>query len=83
MQEDDDGFIVYESRAIARYLVLKYAPNSGLIPKRVKESALFEQAVSIEISNFTPYVQGIAAEKFFKPWALLIHIRWARPSFQV
>ncbi|KAG1879826.1 glutathione S-transferase [Suillus subluteus] len=65
---DDDGFILYESRAIARYLIKKY-PNQGtpLIPSDPKAEALFEQAASIETFNFTAFVSGIVFEKVFKP----------------
>ncbi|PAV14999.1 glutathione S-transferase [Pyrrhoderma noxium] len=64
--EDEDGFTLFESRAIARYIILKYAPEGGLIPKGLKENALFEQSVSIESSNFTPHAIDISIE-FFKP----------------
>ncbi|KAG2142276.1 glutathione S-transferase [Suillus bovinus] len=65
---DDDGFILYESRAIARYLIRKY-PNQGtpLIPSDPKANALFEQAASIEAFNFNTFVQPIVNEKLFKP----------------
>lgn len=64
-QEEEDGFKVYESRAIARYLVAKYGKGK-LIPTDLKELALFEQAASIEQNNFDPYASGIGAEKVFK-----------------
>ncbi|KAG2074855.1 glutathione S-transferase [Suillus decipiens] len=65
---DDDEFILYESRAIGRYLSKKY-PNQGtaLIPTDPKAEALFEQAASIEAFNFTAFVGLIVAEKVFKP----------------
>ncbi|KAF8182505.1 glutathione S-transferase [Mycena galopus ATCC 62051] len=50
---DDEGFIMYESRAICRYIAAKY-PASGLIPSDPKARALFEQAASVELSNFDP-----------------------------
>ncbi|THH12679.1 hypothetical protein EW146_g7471 [Bondarzewia mesenterica] len=40
---------------------------SGLIPTDPKAIALFEQAASIEVTNFDPSASGIAAEKIFKP----------------
>jgi len=64
---DDDGFILYESRAIARYLSKKY-PNQGtsLIPTDPQAEALFEQAASIELTNFSSFVAPICVEKVFK-----------------
>ncbi|KAF7349023.1 hypothetical protein MVEN_01423600 [Mycena venus] len=50
---EDNGFILYESRAICRYIAAKY-PASGLIPSEPKANALFEQAASVELSNFDP-----------------------------
>ncbi|KAJ7163025.1 glutathione S-transferase [Mycena filopes] len=50
---DDDGFILYESRAICRYIAARY-PTSKLIPTDAKPNALFEQAASIELTNFEP-----------------------------
>ncbi|KAJ7462526.1 hypothetical protein FB451DRAFT_1404318 [Mycena latifolia] len=43
--QDDDGFILYESRAICRYLAEKYAgQGTPLRPTALKKKALFEQA---------------------------------------
>ncbi|TFK45770.1 glutathione S-transferase [Heliocybe sulcata] len=61
---DDDGFVLFESRAIARYLATK--AGSALIPKDLKAQAKFEQAASIELSNFDAFASAIAAEKVFK-----------------
>ncbi|KAJ7500303.1 glutathione S-transferase [Mycena galericulata] len=65
---DDDGFILYESRAICRYIVDKY-PDHGpsLVPTDVKGKALFEQAASIEYSNFDPFCSKAVIEMVFKP----------------
>ncbi|KAF8441293.1 glutathione S-transferase [Boletus edulis BED1] len=65
---DDDGFILYESRAIARYLIKKY-PNqgtTGLVPVDPKKEALFEQAASVEVSHFNSHAGPLMFEKLFK-----------------
>ncbi|KAF9231923.1 thioredoxin-like protein [Melanogaster broomeanus] len=51
---DDDGFILYESRAICRYLVKKYPTQRtlGLIPTDPQAVALFEQAASVEAMRY-------------------------------
>ncbi|KAJ7206260.1 thioredoxin-like protein [Mycena pura] len=60
---DDDGFVLYESRAICRYLAEKY-PDQGtpLIPTDLSAKALFEQAASVEYSNFHPHAFAIYVE---------------------
>ncbi|KAF5349185.1 hypothetical protein D9756_009375 [Leucocoprinus leucothites] len=64
---DDDGFIVYESWAIARYICEKYRDQGpDLLPTDLKKRALFEQAASIEVSNFGPNVRVIVWEGFVK-----------------
>ncbi|PKC67496.1 glutathione S-transferase [Rhizophagus irregularis] len=52
----DDGFQVYESRAIARYLINKYQGTKSstvLIPSDVHKAALVEQFISVETSYYT------------------------------
>jgi len=64
---DEDGFQIYESRAICRYLELKYkGKGTELIPSDVKGQGLFEQAASIEASYYDPYVSKIVFERAFK-----------------
>ncbi|KAL1965221.1 hypothetical protein VTN77DRAFT_5975 [Rasamsonia byssochlamydoides] len=66
---EDNGFFVYESRAIAQYIASKYRGQGiDLAPaeSQLKEYALFQQAVSVEQSYFDPLVSGIAYEKLFK-----------------
>ena len=48
-----DGFIMYESRAIARYLDDRL-PGASFIPAGGKARALMEQWLSVEYSYFTP-----------------------------
>ncbi|KAF8204436.1 glutathione S-transferase-like protein, partial [Mycena galopus ATCC 62051] len=47
---DDDGFFLFETRAICRYIATKH-PECKLIPTDLKQNALFEQAASIELCN--------------------------------
>ncbi|CCO35563.1 Glutathione S-transferase PM239X14 OS=Arabidopsis thaliana PE=2 SV=1 [Rhizoctonia solani AG-1 IB] len=67
--EDEDGTKIYESRAIARYLVAKYGKGSTLLPDSsdAKAYGLFEQAASIEYSSFDPPVSSLAFEKVSGP----------------
>ncbi|KAK2593568.1 hypothetical protein QQS21_008743 [Conoideocrella luteorostrata] len=66
---EDDGVVVFESRAICKYIATRYASQgTNLIPEGgdVKKYALFEQACSIEQNYFNPPAEGIVAEKIFK-----------------
>ena len=66
---DDDGFKLFESRAICRYLALKYGGVGTLVPSPadLQKTALFEQGASIELSNFDPFASALAFENVFKP----------------
>jgi glutathione S-transferase len=64
---DDDGFTVFESRAIARYIAAKFADQgTPLIPTNLQAIAKFEQAASIETSNFDAYASRAVFEGVFK-----------------
>jgi glutathione S-transferase len=65
---EDDGFFVYESRAICRYIATKYkAQGTELIPTELKSLGIFEQGASIETSYFDPQASVITFERVFKP----------------
>ena len=64
-----------ESRAIGRYIALKYANQGtqGLIPDGSDPEATgrFEEACSIEYSQFNPSAEGLGQELIFKKYSLL------------
>lgn len=63
---DDDGFILYESRAICRYLDGRLE-GASLIPADAKARALMEQWISVESSYFTPQAMKIIMNMMFAP----------------
>jgi len=66
--KDDDGFILYESRAICHYIATKYAAQgTPLIPSELRENALFQQAASVEVMHFNEHAEKAVAEIVFKP----------------
>ena len=61
---NDDGFALYESRAIARYLNEK--AKGALVPADAQGRAVMEQWISIEMSNFTAHAMKFVYEHIFK-----------------
>jgi glutathione S-transferase len=59
---EDGNFVLYESRAIARYL----AGLAGSLPTDPKKLALLDQAISVEVSNFNSSASAIAFQKVFE-----------------
>ncbi len=61
---EDDGFMLYESRAILRYLNAKLG---GLAPTDAKDIGIMEQWISVESSYFSPPAMKAVLEIFFSP----------------
>jgi len=64
--EDDDGFVLYESRAILRYLDAKLE-GARLTPKNLQDHARMEQWIGVEQSYFSPPAMKAILEVFFAP----------------
>lgn len=63
---DDDGFELFESRAMLRYLDERLEGPS-FTPKDLKKRALMEQWISVETSNFTVPAMKIIYQRIFHP----------------
>ncbi|MBC7779654.1 MAG: glutathione S-transferase family protein [Proteobacteria bacterium] len=66
---EDDGFTLWESNAIVRYLARRYA-SSGLYPEELKAVALCEQWMDWQLHSlneaFTPLFHGLVRESVEK-----------------
>ncbi|KIY72500.1 glutathione S-transferase [Cylindrobasidium torrendii FP15055 ss-10] len=66
---EDDGITVYESRAIARFIALKYSDQGlPLIPpiSDLAKTAAFETAMQVENQQFDVWAARIVVEKLIK-----------------
>jgi glutathione S-transferase len=59
----DDGFPLYESRAMMRYIDEK--AGHKLTPSDPRQRALMEQWISVETSNFTPHAMKFIYHSIF------------------
>ena len=66
--QDDDGFILYESRAVCHYIATKYSDQgTPLLPTELKANTLFHQAASIEAFHFDRPAVTAVIERMYKP----------------
>ena len=61
---DDSGFMLFESRAICRYL--NETSGGKLVPSDARGRALMEQWISVETSNFTPHAMKFVYHYIFQ-----------------
>jgi glutathione S-transferase len=61
---NDDGFALFESRAMARYIDAK--AGHPLSPSDLQGRALMEQWISVETSNFAPNAMKFVYQHIFK-----------------
>nr|AHC08050.1 epsilon glutathione S-transferase [Locusta migratoria] len=62
---DDNGFILWDSHAIATYLVSQYAKDDSLYPKDTKKKAVVDQRLYFEIGTLYPRMRAIAFPVLF------------------
>jgi len=68
--EDEDGTVVYESRAVGRYIAQKYAGQGTPLlpdPADLKAVTAFEIAASVEAFQFDPFALPAARELVYFP----------------
>ncbi len=62
---DDDGFVVYESRAIIRYLDARL-PGAPLVPASPRARARMDQWLSVDQSYVAPHVRTLATQRIMR-----------------
>lgn len=73
--QEDDGLIVFDSRAIIRYLAVKHGANT-LVPKPGDFAALatFEEGMAVELGAFEPFAAAIVFQKIVSPCVFFISL---------
>jgi len=65
---EDDGKLIYESRAIQRYLAHKFDKDNKLIPKDDYAYGLYEQWSFVESGEYDSQISPLVHELVFKKW---------------
>lgn len=66
---DDDGFVLFESVAISKYVAAKYRSSGTPLlpdPADLEAVALLDQALCIEANDFYPLASKIVLESYVK-----------------
>ncbi|KAI8420319.1 hypothetical protein MSG28_008846 [Choristoneura fumiferana] len=63
---DDDGFVIWESRAIACYLADKYGKDDELYPKDLKRRAIVNQRLHFDSSSLYVKIRAICFPILFQ-----------------
>jgi glutathione S-transferase len=62
---DDDGFTLFESRAIIRYLDASL-PGASLVPAAARERARMDQWLSVDQSYVAPHVRALVVQRVLR-----------------
>jgi glutathione S-transferase len=63
---DDDGFVLYETRAINAYLDRKLGGGAALVPRDDRASARIDQWINVADAYFIPHAQPLLVETIFR-----------------
>ena len=64
---EDDGFVVYETRAINAYLDRKL-PGPSLTPSAIRDLARFDQWMNVAEAYFAPHAMPVIIETMFRKY---------------
>jgi glutathione S-transferase len=63
---DDDGFVLYETRAINAYLDRRLAAGARLVPADERGAARVDQWINVADSYFSPHAHPLIVELLFR-----------------